>query len=37
MFQRVELISYDNEVNKQDLEAVMGDFPLDEAIITNAL
>jgi hypothetical protein len=37
MFQRVELISYDNDVNKQELEALMEDFPLEEAIINNAL
>ncbi len=37
MFQRVELISYDNDTNHQEMEALMEDFPIDEAIINNAL
>lgn len=37
MFQRVELISYDNEKTSKDLEALIEDFPISETIIENAV
>lgn len=37
MFQRAELISYDNDVTKQKLEALIEDFPIDETVINNAV
>jgi hypothetical protein len=37
MFQRVELLSYDNEKTVQQLEALLEDFPIDPAVIANAL